>query len=81
MSTFVATVIEDKVLLAVSLIDAALLALLLLIGIKNTTPAARSYIFASLVIAFLLFLFVQDQLYDYSEPGIETFQTIQQHYS
>ena len=81
MSTFVATVIEDKVLLTVSLIDAALLALFLLIGIKKTTPAARSYIFASLVIAVLLFLFVQDQLYGFSEPGIETFHTVQQHYS
>jgi hypothetical protein len=75
------TVIEDKVLLTVVIIDAALLVAFLLIGIHKTTPATRSYIFAALIIAVLLFLFFQDQLYGISEPGIETFHTFQQQYS
>lgn len=57
MSLFMSTVIEDKVLLTVVGIDAALLAAFLLIGIHKTTPAARSYIFAALIIAVFLFLF------------------------
>ena len=81
MSAFLSTVVAAKVLTSVVLIDAVLLLTFLLIGIRNTTPAALSYIFASLVIAVLPFLFVQDQLYGFNEPGIETFHTIQQHYS
>lgn len=81
MSLFMSTVIEDKVLLTVVIIDAALLVAFLLIGVHKTTPAARSYIFAALIIAVLLFLFFQDQLYGFGEPGIETFHTIQHQYS
>lgn len=81
MEDFVSAVTASKVLLAVVAIDVTLLTLVLLIAIKNTTPAVRSYIFAFLVIAVLLFIFFQDQLYGFSEPGIETFQTIQNQYS
>jgi hypothetical protein len=81
MSLFLSTVIENKVLLSVVVIDAALLLVFLLTGVRKTPPAARSYVFASLIIATLLFLFLQDQLREISEPGIEAYNTIHQHYS
>lgn len=81
MSLLHSTVLEDKVLLALVLIDTALLIALLLIGINKTTPAVRSYIFSSFIIATLIFLFLQDQLHGFSEPSIETFQAVKQHYS
>ena len=81
MSYLTSGVIEDTVLLTFVLIDATLLALFLFVGLKNCSPAARSYIFAFLVFAVFLFLFFQDQLYSISEPTIETFQAAQQRYS
>lgn len=81
MSFFTAIGIEDTVLLTIILIEVALLLVLLLIGLLNSTPATRSYISAFLVFAVLLFLFFQDQLYGISEPAIETIHTAQQRYS
>lgn len=81
MSLFISTVLDNRLLLSVVAIDAALLLALLLIGISKTTQAARSYIFAALIIATLLFLFFQDQFSGTSEPGIGTFHTIHQQYS
>ena len=72
MSFFTAIGIEDTVLLTVILIEVALLLVLLLIGLINSTTATRSYISAFLVFAVLLFLFLQDQLYGINEPAIET---------
>ena len=71
MSYFTAIGIEDTVLLTIILIEVALLLVLLLIGVLNSTPATRSYICAIVVFAVLLFLFFQDQLYGISEPAIE----------
>lgn len=66
--------IEDTVLLTITLIETALLAILLLIALKSCTPAASFYALAFAVFAIFLFLFFQEQLFDIAEPLIETFQ-------
>lgn len=71
---FTSTLIEDTVLLTVTLIDAALLTVLLLISFRSCTPAVRSYVLTFLVLAVLAFLFLHDQTLDTSEPIIEHFE-------
>ena len=78
MSNFASLLIENRILLTVILIDAALLAIALSIAFKNCSSASSSYVFACLVFAVLLFLFLQDQVIAIHEPSIETFQTTQQ---
>lgn len=65
---------EDAVLLIVTLIDAALLSILLLISLRTCTPAVRTYILALFVFAVLSFLFLHEQILDISEPIIEHFK-------
>ena len=72
MSSLVSVVSEDKLLLTLTLIDVALLAILLLIALKNSTSAARSYTLACLVFTVILYLFLQHQYLNASEPNIET---------
>jgi len=69
MSHLAATLIDDRVLLIVTLIDAVLLAFLLLIAIKNSTAAATSFIAATFVFAILVFLFFHDQIWTAVEPS------------
>jgi hypothetical protein len=67
--------IEDKILLTAALIDAILLAVLLLIQLRSCPPAIASYALALIVFGILLFLFLQDQvLLDTIEPAIEEFR-------
>ena len=82
MSDFTSLLTDDTVLLTVTLIDAALLIVLALITIENSTSvAARSFLLASLVFAVLVFLFLQDQYLGISEPSIEALQTAKARYS
>lgn len=70
MSLFAATLIEDKILLTVTIIDAVLLGVLLLIAIRNATSAATSFAIVHCVLLALLVLFLHDQVYTVSEPEV-----------
>ena len=70
---FTSTIIEDRVLLTVTLIDAALLGILLLISLRAHAPVLTSYqSFLSIAVALLLVLFVK-RILDISIPIIEQF--------
>jgi len=62
------------VLLTVTLIDAALLAILLLISLRACSSAVRSYILAGLVFPVLTFLFLHEQILGISGPIIKQFK-------
>lgn len=68
---FTSKPIEDTVLLAVTLIDAALLAILLLSSLYACTPAVRSYILSLLLLVLLALIFLHEQLLDISDPLIQ----------
>lgn len=76
--------IEDILLLSITLIDAVLLVLVLLILLRSLPASVRNYILAGGVLVFLTFLFTQEQSLDISEPAIEKFTTttltVHEHY-
>ena len=72
MSLFTTTLTEDKILLTVTLTNAALLAIVLLIAIRRDSIAAATTSFAIVlcVLLVILFLFVHDSVYTAAEPAV-----------
>ena len=83
MSDFTSILIEDSILLTVALIEIAVIVILSLTVLKNTTPAFEFYVFALLLAVVLLSLFLipQDHFLDVITPTIETIQLAQRQYS
>ena len=71
---FTSPLIEDTLLLTVTLIDAALVSILLLMSLRPCEPGLRSYILAFLTLAAIAFLSLHEQILDISDPIIEHFK-------
>lgn len=70
---FTSTIIEDRVLLTVTLIDAALLGILLLISLRAHAPVLTLCLSFLSIVAVLLFVLFFKQILDISIPIIEQF--------
>lgn len=70
---FTSTIIEDRVLLTVTLIDAALLGVLLLISLRAHAPVLTSYLSFTSIVVVLLFVLLVKRILVISTPIIEQF--------
>lgn len=70
MSLFTSTILEDKILSTVTLIDAVLLGILLLIAIRRATSTATSFAVILCIFLVILFLFLHDLVYTTAEPAL-----------
>ncbi len=71
---FTSPLIEETVLLTVTVIDSALVAILLLTSLRACTPATHFCILTVLTVAVLAFYLAQEQILDIREQVGEYFR-------